>query len=51
MLFYQPFIHGITEENNFNKKLKIFSKMKLEQKTMFTSSYLNSEINFKYIAF
>ena len=45
MLFFQPFIHGISEENNFNKKLKIFNKKKLENKTMFITSYLNNEIN------
>ncbi len=55
ILFYQPVLHGVTEQNNFNKKLKIFSKNKLKRNTVFSSIYINPEINllhqFTYFTF
>ena len=48
VLFYQPVLHGVTEQNNYNKKLKIFSKRKVTRKTLFSSVHLNPEINIYY---
>lgn len=45
VLFYQPVLHGITEQNNFNKKLKIFSAQRLKKTSFFASIYVNPEIN------
>jgi hypothetical protein len=45
ILFFQPNLHGVNEQNNFEKKLKIFSKNKLKRKTLFSNVYLNLEMN------
>ncbi len=45
ILFYQPVLYGITEQNNFNKKSKILAKYKLKRKTLFSNVYINPEIN------
>ena len=45
ILFYQPFIHGTTEENYYNKKLKILNKLMLNRGSLFASNFLNNEIN------
>jgi len=47
-LFYQPIIHGISEENNFNKKLKVFSKHRTKKYNLFSSININIEINLYY---
>lgn len=45
VLFYQPTLHGTTEQNNFNKRNLLLNKLKLRCYKFFTSSYINLEIN------
>jgi hypothetical protein len=45
VLFYQPALHGTTEQNNYNKKVLLFAKQKLNRYNMFVASYFNLEMN------
>jgi len=45
VLFYQPNLHGTTEQNNYNKKTLLLFKYKLKCSKFFASSYINLELN------
>jgi hypothetical protein len=45
VLFYQPNLHGTTEQNNYNKKTLLLFKGKLKCSKFFASSYINLELN------
>jgi len=45
ILFYQPTLHGTTEQNNYNKRSLLFMKTKLKCSKFFSGSYINLEIN------
>jgi hypothetical protein len=45
VLFYQPTLHGTTEQNNFNKRSILAMQSKLNCSKFFTGSYTNLEIN------
>ena len=45
VLFFQPALHGTSEQNNYNKKILLFIKRKLNRYNMFTASYFNLEMN------
>jgi hypothetical protein len=44
-LFYQPALHGTTEQNNYNIKALLFAKLKFNRYNFFPSQYINLEIN------
>lgn len=44
-LFFQPVLHGTSEQNNYNKRVLLFIKQKLNRYNMFVSSYFNLEMN------
>lgn len=46
MLFYQPTLHGTTDQDNFNKKTLVLTKLKLKTPSFFSGSYVNLEVNF-----
>ena len=45
ILFYQPVLHGTTEQNNYNKRTLLFIKRKLNRYNFFAASYINLEMN------
>jgi len=45
VLFYQPFLHGSNDQNNYNKKILLFTKYKLKKLFFFNFSYVNLELN------
>jgi len=45
ILFYQPVLHGTTEQDNYNKKTLMFFKWKLKTSNFFSGSYINLEMN------
>lgn len=45
ILFYQPTLHGTTEQTNYNKRSLLFMKTKLKCSKFFSGSYVNLEIN------
>lgn len=45
VLFYQPVLHGTTEQNNYNKRTLLFIKRKLNRYNFFAASYINLEMN------
>jgi hypothetical protein len=45
VLFYQPALHGTTEQNNFNKRNQLFLKTTLRSSKFFSSSYIHLEMN------
>lgn len=44
-LFFQPVLHGTSEQNNYNKRVLLFTKQKLNRYNMFSASYFNLEMN------
>lgn len=47
-LFFQPVLHGTSEQNNYNKRVLLFVKRKFKRSSFFVSSYINYEINLYY---
>jgi len=45
ILFFQPNLHGTTEQNNYNKKTLLLFKGKFKTSKFFASSYINLELN------
>jgi len=45
VLFYQPVLHGTSEQNNYNKRVLLFLKQKFMKTSFFPASYLNLEMN------
>jgi hypothetical protein len=45
VLFFQPALHGISEQNSYSKKTLLFLKNKFSRLNIYTANYLNSEIN------
>jgi len=45
VLFYQPNLHGTTDQNNFNKKTLLIMNSKLKCSKFFSGCYINLEIN------
>lgn len=46
ILFFQPTIHGTSEQNNYLRRSLVFSKYKLNRRSFYVGSYYNLEINF-----
>jgi quinol-cytochrome oxidoreductase complex cytochrome b subunit len=45
VLFYQPVLHGTTEQNNYSKKTLLGLKSLLKRPNFFNASYFNLEMN------
>jgi hypothetical protein len=45
VLFFQPVLHGTTEQNNYNKRTLLFVKSKLKRYNFFAAQYVNLEMN------
>jgi hypothetical protein len=45
VLFHQPVLHGTTEQNAYTKRNLMFLKYVLKRDTIFSSNYINIEIN------
>jgi hypothetical protein len=45
VIFYQPNLHGTTEQNNYNKKTLLLFKRKIKCSKFFAGSYVNLELN------
>lgn len=45
VLFYQPALHGTTEQNNFNKRNQLLFGVRLKCSKFFAGSYINLEMN------
>ena len=48
LLYFQPNLHGTTEQNNYSKKVVSVFTSKLKCDKFFTSSYISLESNFVY---
>jgi len=46
VLFFQPNIHGIAEQNGYNKRSLLFSRYKIKKRSFYSGTYYNMEINF-----
>jgi quinol-cytochrome oxidoreductase complex cytochrome b subunit len=51
VLFHQPTLHGVSEQNNYFKRSLLFLRKKLNKTTLYASSYTNQEINLYYQTF
>jgi hypothetical protein len=45
LLFYQPTLHGVNEQNNFFKKNVLFYRRIILKQTVYSSVYFNLESN------
>ena len=45
ILFYQPTLHGTSDQNNYNKRSLLFIKHKLKRFNFFSANYINLEMN------
>jgi hypothetical protein len=50
-LYYQPNLHGTTEQNNFGKKILLFLASKLDRVDFFTTLYNSLESNVYFQTF
>jgi len=51
VLFHQPTLHGVSEQNSYLKRSLLFLKKKLKKIKFYISSYTNQEINLYYQIF
>lgn len=51
VLFHQPTLHGISEQNGYLKRSLLFLKKKLNKISFYITSYTNQEINLYYQTF
>ena len=51
VLFHQPTLHGVTEQNNYLKRSLLFLRKKLNKVSFYATSYTNQEINLYYQTF
>jgi len=51
VLFHQPTLHGVSEQNNYLKRSLLFLRKKLGKSSFYASSYTNQEINLYYQTF
>lgn len=51
VLFHQPTLHGVNEQNNYFKRSLLFLRKKLNKLNFYISSYTNQEINLYYQIF
>lgn len=51
VLYYQPNLHGTTEQNNFGKKILLFLAIKLDRADFFTTIYNSTESNLYFQTF
>jgi hypothetical protein len=51
ILFHQPTLHGVSEQNSYLKRSLLFLKKKLKKIKFYVSSYTNQEINLYYQTF
>jgi hypothetical protein len=47
-LYYQPNLHGTTEQNNYGKRVLLFFGYKVNRVNFFISSYFSIESNLYY---
>lgn len=45
ILYYQPSLHGTSEQNNYGKKILSFFSKKFERTSLFSSSYMGIDFN------
>jgi hypothetical protein len=51
VLFHQPTLHGVSEQNNYFRRSLLFLRKKLNKINFYVSSYTNQEINLYYQIF
>ncbi len=51
VLFHQPTLHGVNEQNGYLKRSLLFFKNKFKRSTMYSSTFINQEINLYYQTF
>lgn len=51
VLFHQPTLHGVNEQNGYLKRSLLVSKAKFDRSNLYSSSYLNQEVTLFYQLF
>jgi hypothetical protein len=51
VLYYQPVLHGINEQNNYFYQTLLFLRFKIKKTNLYVNSMLNQELNLHYQLF